>query len=199
MRSTIASRFSLAPFGEPGRLTMSAVPTVPARARVLLRRADIMPSPPPVGSPRVLRKAWHGLARRVDQPRPRPAGRYDRPCPADPARRFAAAARHVGPDLGLEGEAGVDVVLQAHDHSYERFAPLDADGRRNADRGIRSFVVGTGGGRLREFRAVVPGSEVRYNGGHGVLKLSLRSDGYEWEFVPVERTEFSDRGEGRCH
>jgi acid phosphatase type 7 len=109
------------------------------------------------------------------------------------------SSRHVAPLWRVLYEAGVDVVLQAHDHSYERFAPLDADGRRNADRGIRSFVVGTGGGRLREFRAVVPGSEVRYNGGHGVLKLSLRSDGYEWEFVPVERTEFSDRGEGRCH
>jgi len=95
-------------------------------------------------------------------------------------------------------EAGVDVVLQAHDHSYERFVPLDAYGRPD-DRGIRSFVVGTGGGRLREFRSVMLGSAARYNGGHGVLKLTLRPDGYEWEFVAAERTEFRDRGEGRCH
>jgi hypothetical protein len=96
-------------------------------------------------------------------------------------------------------DAGVDVVLQAHDHSYERFAPLDASGRPDAEHGIRSFVVGPGGARLRGFPAVVPGSEVRYNGAHGVLKLTLRRDGYMWEFVTVDDTDFSDRGEGRCH
>jgi hypothetical protein len=96
-------------------------------------------------------------------------------------------------------DAGVDVVLQGHDHSYERFAPLDAGGRRVAERGMRSFVVGTGGARLRRFPTVVPGSEVRYNGGHGILKLSLRPDGYEWEFIAAGPTRFRDRGEGRCH
>lgn len=95
-------------------------------------------------------------------------------------------------------EAGVDVVLQGHDHSYERFAPLNADGQHDADRGIRSFVVGTGGAPLRGFAAIAPGSEVRYNGGHGVLKLSLHPEGYEWEFVATGDTGFSDRGEGRC-
>jgi acid phosphatase type 7 len=95
--------------------------------------------------------------------------------------------------------AGVDVVLQGHDHSYERFAPLDADGQPDENRGIRSFVVGTGGARLRAFSAVVPGSEVRYNGGHGVLKLSLRPDSYEWEFLAADGMDSVDRGEGRCH
>jgi hypothetical protein len=117
--------------------------------------------------------------------------------------RFSSGAhgstRRVAPLWRALFNAGVDVVLQGHDHSYERFAPLDADGRRDAERGIRSFVVGTGGARLRRFRGVVPGSEVRYNGGHGVLKLSLRPDGYEWEFVAAGPTEFRDRGEGRCH
>ena len=96
-------------------------------------------------------------------------------------------------------QAGVDVVLQGHDHSYERFVPLDADGQPDADRGIRSFVVGTGGAHLRDFPVIAPGSEVRYNGGHGVLKLSLQPDGYEWEFVAAGDTGFSDRGQGRCH
>lgn len=109
------------------------------------------------------------------------------------------STRRIAPLWRTLYDAGVDVVLQAHDHSYERFAPLDGDGRRDADRGIRSFVVGTGGGRLRWFPTVVPGSEVRYNRAHGVLKLSLHPDGYEWEFVPAGPTEFRDRGEGRCH
>jgi hypothetical protein len=108
-------------------------------------------------------------------------------------------ADHIAPLWRALYEAGVDVVLQGHDHSYERFAPLNADGQRDADRGIRSFVVGTGGAPLRGFRSIAPGSEVRYNGGHGVLKLSLQPEGYEWEFVAAGDTGFSDRGVGRCH
>jgi 3',5'-cyclic AMP phosphodiesterase CpdA len=109
------------------------------------------------------------------------------------------STRRVAPLWRALYDAGVDVVLQAHDHSYERFAPLDAEGRPDAERGIRSFVVGTGGARLRGFPTIVPGSEVRYNGGHGVLKLSLRPESYEWEFVAADDSEFSDWGEGRCH
>jgi hypothetical protein len=96
-------------------------------------------------------------------------------------------------------EAGVDVVLQGHDHSYERFAPLDARGRRDPTRGIRSFVVGTGGARLRRFPEAKVGSEVRFNGAHGVLKISLRPDGYAWEFIAVGSAGLQDWGEGRCH
>lgn len=108
------------------------------------------------------------------------------------------STRRVAPLWRTSYDAGVDVVLQAHDHSYERFAPLDADGGLDPDRGIRSFVVGTGGAPLREFSTVVPGSEVRHNTGHGVLKLSLRADGYEWELIATDGT-VHDRGEGRCH
>jgi acid phosphatase type 7 len=109
------------------------------------------------------------------------------------------SSRRIAPLWRALYEAGVDVVLQAHDHSYERFAPIDADGQRDADRGIRSFVVGTGGAGLTGFGTVARGSEVRYNSGHGVLKLSLHPGGYAWEFVAAGRTSFSDRGEGQCH
>ena len=34
---------------------------------------------------------------------------------------------------------------------------------------------------------------------HGVLKLTLRDRGYDWEFLPVVEGAFSDRGSGRCH
>jgi len=96
-------------------------------------------------------------------------------------------------------DAGADVVLQAHDHVYERLAPVAPDGRRDEARGIRSFVVGTGGAGVDHFRRPIPQSEVRYNGGPGLLKLTLRPGGYAWEFVPATPTRFGDRGEGRCH
>jgi hypothetical protein len=42
--------------------------------------------------------------------------------------------------------AGAEIVIVGHDHLYERFAPQDPDGKLDAVRGIREFVVGTGGG-----------------------------------------------------
>lgn len=93
-------------------------------------------------------------------------------------------------------DAGVDVVLAAHDHSYERFAPQDADGRAHPE-GIRQFVVGTGGAYLYEFRDIKANSEAR-GVEHGVLKLSLRSDGYDWDFVPIAGKGFKDFGSAQC-
>lgn len=94
-------------------------------------------------------------------------------------------------------QAHADLVLQAHDHDYERFAPLDADGRPDA-RGIRSFVVGTGGAQRHGFGPPVAGSVVRNRDPAGVLKLTLRPGSYAWEFVPVGGPA-TDRGEGACH
>ena len=93
-------------------------------------------------------------------------------------------------------EAGVDVVLSGHDHSYERFAPQDADGRYRPD-GMREFVVGTGGAYLYEFPNIKANSEAR-GLDHGLLKLLLRSDGYEWEFVPIAGKTFRDMGSAQC-
>lgn len=94
--------------------------------------------------------------------------------------------------------AGADVVLASHDHLYERFARLDASGADDPDRGIRSFVVGTGGKDPYEFRSVQPGSEVRNAGTYGVLVLTLRGDGYDWRFVPVAGSTFTDSGSEAC-
>lgn len=94
--------------------------------------------------------------------------------------------------------AGVDVVLSGHNHSYERFAEQDPDGRVDPARGIREFVVGTGGAPLTGFPGVQANSEAR-NSAWGVLKLTLRSNQYRWDFVPVAGQSFTDSGVAYCH
>ncbi|HYH78251.1 MAG TPA: metallophosphoesterase [Longimicrobium sp.] len=96
-------------------------------------------------------------------------------------------------------EAGVDVVLSGHDHTYERFKPQDPEGRSQPERGIRQFVVGTGGAPFYDFpEEAHPNSEVRQNRVHGVLRLVFYPAGYDWEFVGVNDS-FEDRGSARCH
>lgn len=95
-------------------------------------------------------------------------------------------------------EFGVDLVLAGHDHNYERFAPQDHTGQFDAARGIRQFVVGTGGTTLRPVGASRPNSEV-HGTSWGVLVLTLEDSGYRWEFVPAEPGGFQDAGVGQCH
>jgi acid phosphatase type 7 len=96
-------------------------------------------------------------------------------------------------------EAGVDVVLTGHDHAYERFAPLGAAGQLDLERGIRQFVVGTGGKSHQRERSVLPESEVRNSRVYGVLQLRLRSRSYHWTFVPEAGRRFTDSGARSCH
>jgi 3',5'-cyclic AMP phosphodiesterase CpdA len=79
--------------------------------------------------------------------------------------------------------AGAELVLSGHDHDYERFAPQDADGHLDAARGMRQFVVGTGGAYPTPFLLTVAHSELRDASRTGVLKLRLREGGYDWEFI----------------
>ncbi len=96
--------------------------------------------------------------------------------------------------------AGADVVLNGHDHDYERFAPQDPQGKADPARGIREFVVGTGGRSHYPFPAGPhPNTEARNASTYGVLKLTLHSSGYDWEFVPVAGQTFTDSGSGTCH
>ena len=95
--------------------------------------------------------------------------------------------------------AGVDVVLNGHEHQYERFAPQDPEGARDSLRGIREFVVGTGGANTGAFGIIQLNSESRETGIFGALRLTLREDGYTWKFLPVAGQKFNDSGEGRCH
>ncbi len=93
-------------------------------------------------------------------------------------------------------DAGAEVVLNGHEHFYERFAPQDPGGRADPVRGLREFIVGTGGAALYQPVRLAPNSETRISS-FGVLKLTLAAGRYDWEFVPVGGA--SDRGTGACH
>ena len=94
--------------------------------------------------------------------------------------------------------AGVEIVLDGHDHDYERFTPTDANGIAS-DAGVREFVVGTGGYNLTPFAATQPNSAVRNGTTFGVLKLTLYATSYEWQFIPIAGQTFTDEGTGVCH
>jgi hypothetical protein len=96
--------------------------------------------------------------------------------------------------------ANVDVVINGHDHDYERFALQDPDGKVDTSRGIREFVVGSGGKNShRSFGQPNPNSEIRNADTFGVLKVTLHAKGYSWEFVPEAGKTFTDSGSGFCH
>ncbi|MFN8468989.1 MAG: LysM peptidoglycan-binding domain-containing protein [Caldilineaceae bacterium] len=93
---------------------------------------------------------------------------------------------------------GVDLVLSGHDHDYERFAPQSPQGVLEYDRGVRQFVVGTGGGTLRSWESSAPNSEVKDSDTWGVLKLTLHPTSYDWEFIPIAGQTFTDSGSANC-
>ena len=95
--------------------------------------------------------------------------------------------------------ANADVVVNGRDHDYERFAPQSPSGAYDPQRGIRQFVVGTGGAHHAAWGTTKPNSQVRNNDTYGVLKLTLRPASYEWEFVPVAGKTFTDSGSTGCH
>lgn len=84
----------------------------------------------------------------------------------------------------------VDLVLNGHDHTYERFAKID---------GMRQFIVGTGGRNLYGYKTIHPSSEIRQNESFGVLKLTLKAESFDWEFVPIKGSSFTDSGSESCH
>ena len=95
-------------------------------------------------------------------------------------------------------EAGVELVLNGHEHHYERFAEMNANGEAVSP-GLREIVVGTGGRDLYEFGSPLPASEVRNDSTFGVLKVTLRADRYDWEFIPIAGSNFTDSGSTICH
>ena len=94
---------------------------------------------------------------------------------------------------------GADVVLAGHAHDYERFAPQDPSGNLDLTNGIREFVAGTGGAFHTGTGSTKPNSQVFNNDTFGVLKLTLRSTSYDWQFVPVPGRTFTDSGSASCH
>ena len=95
--------------------------------------------------------------------------------------------------------AGADVVLNGHEHNYERFAPQNPSGQADS-KGIREFVVGTGGADEGSypFGTPVANSEVRNATTHGVLKLTLHTGSYDWQFLPAAGSSFTDSGTSSC-
>src|SRR5918994_7993957 len=96
-------------------------------------------------------------------------------------------------------QAGADVVLNGHDHDYERFAPQNPSGQADPTQGISEFVVGTGGAELRNFGSIKDNSEFRVEQKNGVLKMTLRPDGYDWQFLTAPVGAVEDTGSARCH
>lgn len=93
---------------------------------------------------------------------------------------------------------GVEVIINGHDHIYERFAPQDPDGRPDPTRGVRAFVVGTGGVTTYPPATMRANSEVAF-AAHGVIAFTLRERDYQWEFIPVDGMSLRDAGSGVCH
>jgi hypothetical protein len=94
--------------------------------------------------------------------------------------------------------AGADIVISAHEHFYERFAPQTPEGAADPQYGIRQFIVGTGGAPLRQPVRRVANSEVVLST-FGVLRLMLDSQSYRWEFLSTDGGAILDSGTGQCH
>jgi len=95
--------------------------------------------------------------------------------------------------------AHADLVLAGHEHSYERFAPQDPQGKLDPEHGIRQITAGTGGRSHTLLGFAQANSEVRNDDTYGVLKLTLSPGKYEWQFVPESGMTFRDSGKGTCH
>jgi hypothetical protein len=92
-----------------------------------------------------------------------------------------------------------DVVLNGHDHDYERFAQQNPSGTSDTAHGIREFVVGTGGRSQNPFGAIKANSQVRNSSTYGVLQLTLHAGSYDWKFLPIAGKSFTDSGTTSCH
>jgi hypothetical protein len=98
-------------------------------------------------------------------------------------------------------DGGADLVLNGHDHTYQRYKPMRPDGTADAAFGIRQITVGTGGGEgLYGFGDANANLDVRNNDTFGVLKLTLKSGSYDWQFIPASGWgSFTDSGSATCH
>jgi calcineurin-like phosphoesterase family protein len=94
--------------------------------------------------------------------------------------------------------AHADIVLNGHDHDYERFAPQDPFGHANPS-GLREFIVGTGGKSHYPFKKIQPNSVIRNDRAFGVLALTLRPHSYSWRFDSIKGSSFQDSGTAQCH
>ena len=118
--------------------------------------------------------------------------------------RWSSGEKHGGTDAvdpfwTLLYKAGADVVLNGHEHNYERFAPQDPNGEPDTANGIVEIVAGTGGHGLYPFGGVEPNSVVRDDTTFGVLELTLHATSYDFRFEPIPGGAFTDSGSADCH
>jgi len=116
--------------------------------------------------------------------------------------RFSSGVEHgsdssQGPFWTRLLAAHADLVLNGHEHNYERFAPQNASGVASAT-GIREFVVGTGGRSHYGFGTPIANSQFRNSTNFGVLKLTLHASSYDWQFVASGSGSVLDSGSGTC-
>ena len=118
---------------------------------------------------------------------------------------FASGSLHGGsPDVAPFWQAlyeyGAEVVINGHEHNYERFAPQTPSGELDAQYGIRQIIAGTGGeSHYRAGESLIANSEAADDDTYGVIKLTLHPTAYEWEFLPEDGGTFRDSGSGTCH
>jgi hypothetical protein len=93
----------------------------------------------------------------------------------------------------------VDVIVSGDKHHYERMAPMNPRGRLDVERGIRQFIVGTGGASHGMLAGRWNTTEVRNNTTFGITRFWLREGSYAWEFLPIAGETFTDAGEWNCH
>ena len=98
----------------------------------------------------------------------------------------------------LLATSGSEVVVNGHDHDYERYTPLGPNGYAQQN-GLREFVIGTGGVGHYQFTSDSPLVEVRDNTSFCVLRLGLAPGSYSWHFLPTTAAGFTDGGTGTCH
>jgi len=96
-------------------------------------------------------------------------------------------------------DANADLVLSGHAHNYQRFAPQNALGVADSARGLREFVVGTGGHHQLHPVAAITNTEITNASTWGVLELTLWPNRYDWHFRPVTGQTFTDSGSQACH
>ena len=108
------------------------------------------------------------------------------------------AERAVRPLWDAMSGGGVDLVVDGHDHDYERFAPQDPGGTADAARGIVEIIAGTGGADLEPFKKPSPNSLVRIDDTYGVLELTLLADSWSSRLVGVDGS-VHDEASGSCH
>jgi 3',5'-cyclic AMP phosphodiesterase CpdA len=117
--------------------------------------------------------------------------------------RWSSGSNH-GSNSGMQTlwqvlyNAGAELVINGHDHEYERFAEMNASGSA-VSQGLREIVAGTGGASLYSFSTPLSASQIRNSTTYGVLKLTLRANSYDWQFVPVAGSTFTDSGTSNCH